>query len=155
MLFPHTAAKGGFLSPHPPVIGESRCATLARRAPEQDASSGGTPAIEAAGVVYLERFVALVSLDLRSRDFVNPVRPLWRAIAQMVYGTAKNAIAPAPKGSAGTATSVYASVEVAADQAPGDNRSEAPAAEAPLLQQVKVALAPMRGSKSQPGHKGE
>src|SRR5262249_18299966 len=51
---------------------------------------------------------ASLRLDLTSRDFVNPVRALWRAIAQMVYGTAKNTIAPAPKASAGTATSVIA-----------------------------------------------
>ena len=42
-------------------------------------------------------------------------------------------------------------VDVAADQEPGDQRAEAPAAEAPFVQLVEIALAPMRGGKAQPG----
>src|SRR5271154_1401383 len=46
-------------------------------------------------------------------------------------------------------------VNVAADQKPGDNSSEAPAAETPFVQLVEVALAPMRGRKAKPGYKGK
>ena len=46
-------------------------------------------------------------------------------------------------------------IDVAADQEPGDERAEAPAAEAPFVQQIEIALAPMRGGKAQPGDEGE
>ena len=46
-------------------------------------------------------------------------------------------------------------VEIAADQEPGDERAEAPAAEPPFVQLVEVALAPMRGGEAEPGDKAE
>ena len=46
-------------------------------------------------------------------------------------------------------------VEVAADQEPGDQGAKAPAAQAPFVQLVEIALAPMRGGKSQPGNEAE
>ena len=46
-------------------------------------------------------------------------------------------------------------VEIAADQKPGDERAEAPAAEAPFVQLVEIALAPMGGGKAQPGDETE
>ena len=42
-------------------------------------------------------------------------------------------------------------VKVTTDQKPGDQRAEAPAAEAPFVQLVEVALAPMRGDEAQHG----
>ena len=46
-------------------------------------------------------------------------------------------------------------VEVAADQEPGDDGAETPAAEPPFMQQIEVALAPARGGKTEPGDEGE
>ena len=46
-------------------------------------------------------------------------------------------------------------VEIAADQEPGDDGAEAPAAEPPFMQLVEVALAPMRGGKAEPGDEAE
>ena len=40
-------------------------------------------------------------------------------------------------------------VEVAADQEPGDDGAEAAAAQAPFVQQVEVALAPVRGDEAE------
>ena len=41
-------------------------------------------------------------------------------------------------------------VKVAADQEPGDDGAEAPPAQAPFVQQIEVALAPVRGGETQP-----
>ncbi len=46
-------------------------------------------------------------------------------------------------------------VEVAADQEPGDEGAEAPAAQAPFVQLIEIALAPLRGGKAQPGDEPE
>ena len=46
-------------------------------------------------------------------------------------------------------------IEVAADQKPGDDGAEAPAAEPPFVQLVKVAFAPVRGGKTEPGDEAE
>ena len=46
-------------------------------------------------------------------------------------------------------------VEIAADQEPGDDGAEAPAAEPPLVQLIQIALAPARGGKPQPGDEAE
>ncbi len=46
-------------------------------------------------------------------------------------------------------------IDVAADQEPGDERAEAPPAEAPFVQQIEVARAPFRGGEAEPGDEGE
>ena len=46
-------------------------------------------------------------------------------------------------------------VEVAADQEPCDDRAEPAAAETPFMQQIEVAFAPMRGSKTEPSDERE
>ena len=46
-------------------------------------------------------------------------------------------------------------IEIAADQEPGDDRAEPPAAEPPFVQLVEVALAPAGGGKAEPGDEGE
>ena len=46
-------------------------------------------------------------------------------------------------------------VEVAADQEPSDDGAEAPPAQAPFVQLVEIALAPMRGGKTQPRDEAE
>jgi hypothetical protein len=46
-------------------------------------------------------------------------------------------------------------VEIAADQEPGDDGAKAPAAQAPFMQLVEIALAPMRGGETQPRDEGE
>ena len=46
-------------------------------------------------------------------------------------------------------------VKVAADQKPGDDRAETPAAQTPFVQQVEIALAPVRGDEAQDRDEGE
>ena len=46
-------------------------------------------------------------------------------------------------------------VQIAADQEPGDDGAEAPAAESPFVQLVEIALAPVGRGKPQPGNEGE
>ena len=46
-------------------------------------------------------------------------------------------------------------VEVAADQEPGDDGAEAAPAQAPFVQQVEVALAPVRGDEAEEGDEAE
>ena len=46
-------------------------------------------------------------------------------------------------------------VEVAADQEPGDDGAEAPAAQTPFVQLVEIALAPMRSGETQPCDEAE
>ena len=46
-------------------------------------------------------------------------------------------------------------VDVAADQEPGDDGAEAPAAETPLVQLIEIALAPARGGEAEPGDEAE
>src|SRR6185312_10922462 len=47
------------------------------------------------------------------------------------------------------------SVEIPADQEPGDHSAEAAAAEAPLVQHVQVAAAPVCRDESEPGDEAE
>ena len=46
-------------------------------------------------------------------------------------------------------------VEIAADQEPGDDGAEPPAAKPPFVQQVEIALAPVGGRKAEPGDEAE
>ena len=46
-------------------------------------------------------------------------------------------------------------VEVAADQEPSDDGAEAPTAEAPFVQQIEIAPAPMSSGKAQPRNEGK
>jgi hypothetical protein len=46
-------------------------------------------------------------------------------------------------------------IQIAADEEPGDKSAETAAAEAPFVQKVKVALAPMRSDEPEPGNKGK
>ena len=46
-------------------------------------------------------------------------------------------------------------IEIAADQEPGDDGAETPAAKTPFVQQIEVTLTPMRGDKTEPRDKGE
>ena len=46
-------------------------------------------------------------------------------------------------------------VQIAADQEPGDDGAEAPAAQAPFMQQIQIALAPVGGGEAQPGDEAE
>ena len=46
-------------------------------------------------------------------------------------------------------------VEIAADQKPGDDGAEPPAAQPPFVQQIEVALAPMRRGEAEPGDEGK
>ena len=46
-------------------------------------------------------------------------------------------------------------VEVTADQEPGNDGAEAPSAQAPFMQLIEVALAPLRGCKPQPRDEAE
>ncbi len=41
-------------------------------------------------------------------------------------------------------------IDIAADQEPGDDGAEAPAAQAPFMQQIQIALAPACGRETQP-----
>ena len=46
-------------------------------------------------------------------------------------------------------------IEVAAEQEPGDDRAEAPTAEAPFMQLVEIGFAPMRRDEAEPAHEQE
>jgi hypothetical protein len=46
-------------------------------------------------------------------------------------------------------------IEIAADQKPGDDGAEAPAAEPPFVQQVEITSAPIGCRKAQPGNESE
>ena len=46
-------------------------------------------------------------------------------------------------------------VEIAAEQEPGDDSAEAPAAEPPFMQEIEVGLPPARRHEAEPGHEQE
>src|SRR6266403_119754 len=58
-------------------------------------------------------------------------------------------------GAGGDGDEGVSGVDIATDEEPGDNGAEAPAAQSPLMQQVEIALAPVRGGEAQPGDKGK